>query len=69
MTKKDYVLIAQSINRSIHVTSFTEKNQVRKQAKLKAYSLVAHDLSGSLKGDNPRFDQERFLAACGISND
>lgn len=69
MTKKDYVLIADSIYRTIQVQNWTEKNKVRKQAKYAAMRLVANDLAGSLYGDNPRFDCERFLKACGVYTD
>jgi len=67
MTKKDYELIAMSVWRSRHVTEFTEKNQVRKQARLAMSKLIASDLAGTLSGDNPRFDQNRFLQACGVT--
>jgi len=66
MTKKDYILIADSINRSRMVTDMTEKNQVKKKAKIDAYRLVAHDLAGTLKGDNQAFTQELFIKACGF---
>lgn len=66
MTKSNYVLIADSIHRSKMVTEMLEKNQVRKQAKLDAYRLVASDLAGSLYGDNKKFDRDKFLKACGV---
>lgn len=66
MTKKNYELIAGSVNRTIHVTMFTEKNQVKKQAKLDALRLIASDLAGSLYGDNSKFDRDKFLTACGV---
>lgn len=68
MTKKDYQLIADSVRRTIRVEEWTEKNQVKKYAKIKALRLVASDLAGSLYGDNPKFDRERFLTACGIKD-
>lgn len=67
MTKKDYILIADSLYRSIQITTWLEKNQVRKQTKLAAYRSIAHDLAGSLKGDNPKFNQDKFLKACGVA--
>lgn len=66
MTKKDYELIAGSVRRSVRVTEWLSKNQVKREAKLEVLRLVANDLSGSLRADNPKFDQEKFLKACGV---
>lgn len=68
MTKKDYELIAGAVVRTMHVASW-DKNQVRKQAKFEALKLIAHDLSGSLYVDNPKFDREKFLKSCGIQTE
>lgn len=64
MTKKEYELIAESIWRSGFLP---DKNQVRQQAREKMRRLIAHDLAGSLAGDNRDFDQEKFLAACHVT--
>lgn len=66
MTKKDYLLLAGSVVRTVRITEWTEKNQVKKQAKLQAISLVAHDLAGNLYGENKKFDRDKFLEACGV---
>jgi hypothetical protein len=66
MKAKDYELIASSVRRTKQVTEMLEKNQIKKQAKLAALRLVASDLSGSLYGENMKFDRNRFLKACGI---
>lgn len=63
MTKKDYVLIAQSVWRSGYIA---DKNQVRQQAKESMRRLIAIDLASSLKHENPRFDREKFMEACGF---
>lgn len=57
MTRKDYQLIADVIK--------VERNASRGAAKL-AVETVAASMAIALKRDNPRFDADRFLAACGI---
>ena len=62
MTRKDYELIAGAIVRSRMVTELG-KNTIKRDAGLRALSLVATDLAATLAHDNPRFDKERFLRA------
>jgi hypothetical protein len=62
MTKKDYELIAQEIatSRKVNLTS----SEV-------VYVSVAHlanSLATALEIENPRFNREMFLKACGVSN-
>lgn len=56
MTKKDYIIIAEAINGSLLqndlLDSFMLKNRLVK----------------ALKADNPRFDEQRFIKACGFTN-
>lgn len=61
MTKKDYELIAESIWRSGFIK---DKNKIRQEAREKMRSLIAHDLAGSLSGDNQKFNKDTFLKAC-----
>lgn len=68
MTKKDYVLIANSIFRTKQVTELTEGNKLRKRAKIDAIRLLASDIAGSLYGENKKFDRNRFLKDCGIQD-
>jgi hypothetical protein len=63
MSKKDFKLIAESIWRSGVIK---DKNKVRQSAKDEMRRLIAHDLIGSLKNDNPLFDENKFLTACGL---
>ena len=59
MTRKDYVLIASTIE---HQFSYYEEGTPEVKA-LKELSLrMAYDLSK----DNDRFDSARFLTACGV---
>lgn len=57
MTRKDYQLIA-DIFANI-VEDFGQGEPVQP-------SLIAEELSDALAKDNPRFDRERFLKACGV---
>lgn len=71
MYKKHFEAIAGSVLRSKRVAEM-DKNQIRRQAKLKALSLVASDLSGTLKhecsSEYSSFNQELFLTACGFGS-
>jgi len=54
MTRKDFELIAKVLKDFTPEDGvFIERNQ------------IAEDLSKALATDNPRFDRERFLVACG----
>lgn len=65
MTKKDYILIAGAIHRTRQVENM-DKNSVRKQAKQAALHLLVTDLTATLAHNNPLFDQDKFMAACGF---
>jgi hypothetical protein len=62
MTRKDYVLIAQTIADLV-------ASQKDRGAFAHAPSLeeVAQKLAYALEGDNARFDRARFLDACGVN--
>lgn len=57
MTRKDYVMIAEVINRN--TVSLTESALID-------FARMAEDLATELQNDNPRFDRDRFLTACGV---
>ena len=57
MTRKDYVMIAEVINRN--TVSLTESALID-------FARMAEDLATELQNDNPRFDRDRFLDACGV---
>lgn len=63
MTRKDYELIAKEIWRAGYVK---DNNKVRQQAKESMRRLIAIGLAVELEEDNPRFDQNKFLKACGL---
>lgn len=59
MTRKDYVLIAAAIAAAeIHAMDGAEY----------ARKCIAHNIALALATDNPRFDRERFLKACGVQS-
>jgi hypothetical protein len=60
MTRKDYVLIADAIKNSRdNWEGFTPEAQ-------EAIDGLARSLASKLAGDNPRFNRETFLTACGV---
>lgn len=64
MTKKDYEIIAKSIWRSGYIK---DTNKIKQEAREAMRRLIANDLAGSLKGDNPKFNTGIFLKACDIN--
>jgi len=60
MTKKDYEKIAKVIHGQKVRYMFDAQSQAV------VYDL-AEAIANSLAQDNPRFDRERFLKACGVS--
>jgi hypothetical protein len=59
MTRKDYVLIAAALREALHQSQGLDADNT-------ALSLVTA-VADSL-GDNPRFDRDRFLKACGAQS-
>ncbi len=62
MTRKDYILIAAAIK-----AAATEYPDERPDAKQQQED-VAFSIAEALASDNPRFDRERFLKACGVQS-
>lgn len=60
MTKKDYELIAKSLNKVVKRLSY---HNIRSQTVVTVIEQIAADLSG----DNQSFDRTRFLEACGVT--
>jgi hypothetical protein len=60
MTRKDYVMIADTIKtaRKVELTNGTI---------LVSVAHLANTLATELEIDNPRFDRARFLVACGVN--
>lgn len=57
MTRKDYQAIAEVISTLADKYQFDDGRYI--------VSEVASDLAEVLQNDNPRFDRQRFLDACG----
>ena len=56
MTRKDYVLIAEVIATSWHASAESKND-------------LAVKMADALETENPRFDRERFIRACGVGYD
>lgn len=65
MTKKNYEAIAQTISDEFEATMSKSSPDFIRGA---AYGVeeTAKSLADYFKRDNPRFDREKFLAACGL---
>jgi hypothetical protein len=60
MTRKDYVMIAETIKTARKVEGDTGTILV-------SVAHLANTLATELEIDNPRFDRARFLVACGVN--
>jgi len=56
MTKKDYVFIAETLKSEL----------INENGDKKTLQSLASQFSGRLAADNPRFNSQRFLKACGL---
>lgn len=75
MTKKDYELIARAIKNSTDYNreqsqrmSASEEYRMNHVDYLCEDKSVALNLATLLMADNPRFDTDRFLKACGVES-
>jgi hypothetical protein len=59
MTRKDYVLIADTLANLMSDFNNGGEDSV-------SLSLVAQELADALQADNARFDRDRFLVACEV---
>lgn len=65
MTKKDYERLAQLVRYTRQNISDEMPEDYLIGFKV-ATRIMAHNMCTALQLDNPRFDRERFLKACGI---
>lgn len=63
MTRKHFQAIAEAVKRSSDRISFLDLEPSRMRLIM---SIMADEMADSLANDNPRFDRERFLKACGF---
>jgi len=61
MSKKDYILIANTINETLKSNNSLITNQ---DDKFNAIESIVFNLSKSLKIDNKAFNRQRFYDAC-----
>jgi hypothetical protein len=59
MTRKDYELIAKAINLAV-------RGAIALDRPLSELRFLAATLAMDLRRDNPRFDEDKFLKACGL---
>lgn len=67
MTKKDYELIAGCIARTRMVNEL-EGNSVKRQVRQACLRLVTIDLTATLAEENPLFNKQKFIKACGLED-
>lgn len=65
MTRKDYVAIAKAISDGQFIDLRTN-GEVAVSVLTRA--KIARQLADAMSRDNPRFDRDRFLAACGVQS-
>lgn len=70
MTKKDYELIAEAV---LNAASYAERKHNNGYIDKKALEAtndgiyyVVRELAESLASENPKFDHDKFMEACGI---
>ncbi len=66
MTKKDYIKIVAVIKKEIDRSKSNKTDQDYLNGRYDATRDTALDLAVVFASDNPRFDQDRFLEACGL---
>lgn len=67
MTRKDYNLIAAALKQvKPYLSGFGDEKL--DQAALYGFKLSANMLATELAADNPAFNRERFLTACGVDD-
>ena len=57
MTRKDYVLLA-------HALHSVQPDYARTELERNQWYKCVHAVADALKGENPRFDWDRFVTAC-----
>ena len=65
MTKKDYEAIARAIERTTHHNAVDSNYNEGWHG---AITAIRCRLADVMADDNPRFDRQRFLKACGVTD-
>jgi len=66
MTRKDYVLLATAL-RNARPGFYHDVTQASPAQTV--WLASAYSVADALTKDNPRFDSDRFLTACGVNED
>lgn len=65
MTKKDYIIIAKQFKNALDILDYYNPNASPKEV----ITAITKDMANVMLQDNPRFDRQRFLTACGITSE
>lgn len=63
MTRKDYVLLAEALK---YAKPDYVPDSLTNLARREQWERDCTKIAAALRGENPRFDNERFAKACGI---
>jgi len=66
MTKKDYEAISAIVRREWNLTPDTNDQDAYRRGRANGIFLIALYLADYLEKDNPLFDRDMFVKACGI---
>lgn len=64
MSRKHYEMIASDIKTSVVTAAFTTTENY--STAVRVLTELAESLAVTFEGDNPNFDPNRFLIACGV---
>ena len=66
MTRKDYILIAKAMNRARPQSAAKDDKDrsEKEEAEVLQWVWDCLELADALQEENPRFDRDRFIAAC-----
>jgi hypothetical protein len=67
LSRKTYVAVAEILSGQLEgLAPITESWDIERQTERRVIENVARGLSNLFADDNPNFDRDRFLAACGV---
>jgi len=66
MTRKDYILIARIIHDNAHRQNEAMYGLSEPSERRLTRYLIARDFADALQADNPRFNRNKFMQACGV---
>jgi len=66
MTRKDFVLIADTLKAAKPALGPHDASDMEMQAQLALWTDMAESFGTALARTNPAFDRTRFLTACGV---